>query len=101
MSIVALAEPVFSYLLRLMASSFAYLAAGSNVYLSISEDMTFSLIWIITVISAGICSSLGDMNILMSFSGAIFIFQMTNTLAFVVGVFFFPQEEVHLGEFLS
>ncbi len=56
--------------------------------------MTFSLVWMITVIAAGLCASMGSMPSLLPFSSCMFTFQLATAVAFAVGVFYYDPDGV-------
>ncbi len=59
------------------------------MFSSISSEVTFELVWIVTVIISGICASSGRMQQIFPVGVVISVFLVFSTLAFFVGTFFY------------
>ncbi len=56
-----------------------------------SKDITFSLVWILTVIVAGICVSAGSMSDMLPFGLTMFSYLLIMALTFFIGIFFYDR----------
>nr|CDS33209.1 urea active transporter protein [Hymenolepis microstoma] len=71
---------------------------GCKIYSAISTDVTFELAWIITVITAYICATVGTVKRLIPLSYTMFIYLQLVTVVLAVKVFIFDPSNT-IGSF--
>ncbi|VDN96435.1 unnamed protein product [Rodentolepis nana] len=71
---------------------------GCKIYSAISADVTFELAWIVTVIAAYICATVGTVKHLIPFSYTMFIYFQLVTVVIAVKVFMFDPTNT-IGSF--
>ncbi|VDL96336.1 unnamed protein product [Schistocephalus solidus] len=64
------------------------IANGSKVFAAIDDQISFELVWIITVIVAGICASIGNVRQVIPTCICVSIFLFTVTMAITMDIFF-------------
>ncbi|KAL5107751.1 putative urea active transporter 1 [Taenia crassiceps] len=69
----------------------AVVSTGCGFYSVISQNVTFELAWIITVIVSEICATAGNMSHLLPFSSVMFIYLLIMTLVITIKVFFYDE----------